>query len=379
MTPTHVWRIIRAATTLRASEVPEETVPLLASSGRVSATDVRAPSSWPPFDVSALDGYALKGPGTTFRIKGFLEPLAPEAPVMKKGEALFVATGGRIPSMARFVRRESVKESDDGLSVLSPLDERRLWKRGYWINKGTRIVSRGEVIGPSAIESLALARITKVHVIRRPSVAILTTGDELKKGRVPDSNKYLLASLAERDGAAILHLATAGDSETEIAQSVAACEGADLLLITGGTSRGKRDLTYGALEGLEADFLLRQPPFLPGRTMAFGRARGSLFFVLPGNPRALRTLYELFVGHALRMLCGRRDMRWKTGTFILEEGVEKGRGTTLFVPVRISWKEDTVARVYGGRPDGFAVIGRDLTRVFSGEKVRVVWREKEYQ
>ena len=379
MTPTHVWRIIRAAATFGGLQAPEETVSLLASSGRVSATDVRAPSSWPPFDVSALDGYALKGPGTTFRIKGFLEPLAPETPALKKGEALFVATGGRIPPTARFVRRESVKESDDGLSVLSPLDERRLWKRGYWINKGTRIVSRGEVIGPSAIESLALARIMEVRVIRRPSVAILTTGDELKKGRVPDSNKYLLASLAERDGAAISHLATAGDSETEIAEGVAACEGADLLLITGGTSRGKRDLTYGALEGLEADFLLRQPPFLPGKTMAFGKARGSLFFVLPGNPKALRTLYELFVGHALRMLSGRRDMRWKTGTFILEEGVEKERGTILFMPVRISWKEDTVTRVYGGRPDGFAVIGRDLTRVLSGEKVRVVWREKEYQ
>ena len=379
MTPTHAWRIIGAAATLRVSRVPEETVPLLASSGRVSATDVRAPSSWPPFDVSALDGYALKGPGTTFRIKGFLEPLAPEAPVVKKGEALFVATGGRIPPGARFVRRESVEESDDGLSVLSPLDERRLWKRGYWINKGTRIASRGKVIGPSAIESLALARIMEVRVIRRPSVAILTTGDELKKGRVPDSNKYLLASLAARDGAAISRLATAGDSETEIVQSVAACEGVDLLLITGGTSRGKGDLTYGALEGLEADFLLRQPPFLPGKTMAFGKARGSLFFVLPGNPKALRTLYELFVGHALRMLSGRGDMRWKTGTFILEEGVEKERGTILFMPVRISWKEDTVTRVYGGRPDGFAVIGRDLARVLSGEKVRVVWREKEYQ
>jgi molybdopterin molybdotransferase len=376
MTLKGAWKAIGNAT----KALSEEKVPLLEALGRVSSRPVAAPLSLPASAVSGLDGYAVKGEGTEFRVKGVLGPFASNPAPLKKGEAVFVSTGAPIPPGTRFVRREKIAtEGEAFITVESEGDDRKLWPRGSWMKKGRRIVNQGDVIGPTGIESLALARKKEIGVFRRPSVVLLTTGDELAKGRIPDSNRYLLASLCMRDGALIGGFDTAGDSGAQIREKIETLGArGELLLITGGTSKGRKDLTYPALEDLKSEFLVRRPPFNPGGTLAFGRMGRLLFFVLPGNPKALVTLYELFVKSCLLRFSGRPDWRPRATRVVLEQGLE-GRGEkTLFIPVKVSSGEGRIKELYSDEPDAIAVVDGGRKWAHAGQKVEVVWHRKVY-
>ena len=374
MTLKGAWKAMETAT----KAVPEENASLLSALGRVSAAHISVPLSVPAFAVSALDGYSVKGRGREFRLKDFIEPFSPDPVSLNRGEAAFVATGAPIPPGTRFVRREKTTEGEGLIIVPAEGDDRKVWPRGCWIKRGTGIVRRGEAIRPSTVESLALVKREEIRIFRKPSVTILTTGDELKKGRIPDSNRYLLASLSQRDGAEIAGFETAGDTDAEIREKIEALHHSDLLLITGGTSKGRKDFTYRALEDLKGMFLVRRPPFRPGQTMAFGKMDRLLFFILPGNPKALVTLYELFVRSCLFKLSGRRKWRPTISRFILKDGVEKRGENVLFVPVRLSLRESSIEELYSNEPDGIAIIDRGAKRVEAGQTVEVVWHERKY-
>ncbi len=283
----------------------EETIPLLDALGRVSARSLIARRPMPPFDVSALDGYAVRGAGTDFRTRGSLEPLGETPLPLKEGEAVFVPTGGRFPRGSRFAAREHVAEKADAIRVETEADERKVVTRGDWLKKGRRLIDRGDVIGPAAMGLLALGGHEALRVFRKPAVALIATGSELKKGGGTDSNKFLLAGLVQRDGGSIAGLHTVDDDEEEIRRAMRESPGARLFILTGGTAKGKKDLTKQAVRRMRFRFLLDSPPIQPGKTMAFGRKGPQLFFILPGNPKAVESLYELFVKRALLGMAGR--------------------------------------------------------------------------
>lgn len=286
-----------------------ETKGVLDTFGRVAACAVKAPRDLPGRNISALDGFVVKGPGRTF-IHAGVQEMGKSPVTVKEGKAVFVPTGAPLPRNGRFVKREHVLEQDGGIiQTKSEGNERKEWERGSWLKKGTRIIEKGQTITASMMGDLSLAGIATLDVYRQASVAIMTTGDELRSGVVPDSNRYLLAGLIQADRGLVRHLPTAPDRLDEMTQTICTASCSDLLVITGGTAMGKKDITREALKGAGATFLIDRPRIDPGRTMAFGVLGEVPFFLLPGNPKSVATLYGLFVRPCLMRLQGVRESR----------------------------------------------------------------------
>jgi molybdopterin molybdotransferase len=359
----------------RVSSVGQEAIPCLKALGRIPARTVKAGRDLPPFDVSALDGFACKGGGKEFVVRASLGPGEKLALRVKPGEAVFVPTGAAIPTKTRFVPVEHVLEKGDRILVGPLNDLRKTWNKGYWIRKTDDVANKGESIRPRTMELLALAGLKEIAVFRKPKVSILSTGNELKKGIVVNSNQYLLTGLAERDGGEVVHLAVAADENQEIGEALSMMKGADLLLVTGGTAKGRKDVTHSSFQACKATFLLEDLPIVPGKTMTFGELDQTPFFILPGNPTALRTLYEIFIKPCLSKLAGRRcSMRF--GKASLPEDIEKEADKILIIPVSLSGSRvPCVKELYVDEPDGFVILERGIKRAAAGEEVEVQWAD----
>ncbi len=355
--------------------VGQEVVPAIRALGRVAARTVKAGRDLPAFDVSALDGFACKGNGKAFTIKAWLGPHEKPALRLAAGEAAFVPTGAAIPANTRFVAVEHVKEGSAGIVVETAADTRKVWKKGHWMRKGDVAISRGQSITPYSMELLALAGAEKIAVFRKPRVSILSTGNELKKGIVPRSNQSLLAGLTEKDGGEVVHTAVAGDDEAEICKELSSIPGTDLLLVTGGTAKGKKDVTRSSFQACGASLLLDALPVVPGKTMPFGKLNEMPFFILPGNPIAVRTLYEVFVRPCLLKLAGRKDSV-RRGKIRVPRDIEKAHRIHL-IPVAISIDGDPQVRALGvDEPDAILILEGRRKRVPAGKEVEVQWTDR---
>ncbi len=145
---------------------------------------------------------------------------------------------------------------------------------------------------------------------------------------------------------------------------------ADLLILTGGTSRGKKDLTRQAMMRSGGRVLLDAPPVVPGKSMTFGRKGITPFFILPGNPMATRTLYEVFVSKGLRAMAGRTARRSRT--LRLPADIDKPGEMITLVPVRIKHRQTAIAEMYPAEPNGFIVLEQGPEHVSAGAMVRVL-------
>jgi molybdopterin molybdotransferase len=367
MTISDIWAIIDRHT----HPLDGEVIPLISTFGRVSVRSLSTDKEMPPFDVSALDGYALNGEGPSFVIEEVLEPFSRIRRRPKAGGAFFVPTGGRLPPASRFVAREHVREEGRTIVVKTKMDETRVVKKGDWLKQGTLLIDGGESITPSAMALLALAGIETVTVHRRPTVAVITTGGELKQGRLIDSNRFLLTGLIHRDGGDLRGCHTADDTEEDILHILSVMGPVDLLILTGGTSKGRMDVTKPAMKRWGGTFCLESPPVLPGKTMAFGRKGDTVFYILPGNPGAVRNVYELFVKRSLFRLAG-RSSRQEECALPLIEAIEKPQGFVTATPVLIKTETSTIQEMRPREPNGFVVLEEDTRSLQPGQRVRVI-------
>ena len=168
-------------------------------------------------------------------------------------------------------------------------------------------------------------------------------------------------------------MAVAGDDEGEIEGALSLMAGADLLLVTGGTAKGKKDLTRSSFQASGATFLLEALPVVPGKTMAFGKLDQALFFILPGNPRALRTLYEVFIRPCVLKLAGRTS-KISIGRASVAENIEKEAHRIRLIPVALSAAGDPhIKELYADEPDGFIILERGAKGGRAGEEVKIQW------
>jgi molybdopterin molybdotransferase len=364
--------------------VGQEIIPSLQALGRVAAQSLKSGRDLPRFDVSALDGFACKGKGELFTVKSALEPGEKVAFRLNPGEAVFVATGAAIPAGTRFLPVEYVREEGSGIRVEEQSGKpkrgeiakvgkmAKIWKKGYWIHKGDPATAKGEAIKPRTMELLALAGLEQIAVYRRPSVSILSTGNELKKGIIPNSNQYLLSGLVKRDGGEVSDALISGDEEEEIVSHIRKMAGADLLLVTGGTAKGKKDMTRSSFESCGATILLQALPIVPGKTMTFGKLHRTPFFILPGNPRALRALYEIFVKPCLVKLAGGAG-KASMGKASIPGDVKVEPQRIHLIPITLSHPgKPTITSLYADEPNGFIILER-TTQVRAGQEVTIQW------
>lgn len=367
MTLSEVWEQID----LHTKPVGTETIPLDSAFGRICARSVSAPSDMPPFDISALDGYAINGKGPSFSVEGILEPFQEPPGRIEEEKAFFIPTGGRLPLVGRFVTRESAREDGNTIEVETPGDERRVVKAGDWLKKGAEVIAGGVPIDPATMASLSLAGHKTVEVYRRPAVAVVTTGNELKQGRLVDSNRFLLTGLVQRDGGVLREFHVADDTDEEIFTVLSALGQIDLLILTGGTSQGRKDLTKEAVKRWGGIFYVESPAISPGKTMALGKRDRTTFCILPGNPKAVRTVYEVFVKRALFRLEARMHTlrEWNLPS---PERLKKLEGVTAITSALLETTVSGLRELHPHEPDAFVLMEGDAGDLREGEKVRVI-------
>ena len=311
----------------RVTPVAEtERVELRGACGRVVAADVTAPVDLPPFDNSAVDGYAVRyvdlqrDGDTRLAIGGRLAAGRGPDMTLKPGQAIRIFTGAAMPAGADTVfMQEDVTVDGGGVIVPKGLklgSNRRL--AGEDVPAGQVVLPAGTVLEPQHIALAAALGITDIDVRRRLTVAIFSTGDEVVEPGSPragaaiyDANRYLLSELLTRLGAVVTDLGILADDPDVLARALrAAAAGHDLVVTSGGVSTGEADHVRGAVERI-GSLVFWRVAIKPGRPVAMGVIRGAdgasaAFVGLPGNPVAVFVTFVRVVKPLLRRLSGAR-------------------------------------------------------------------------
>jgi molybdenum cofactor synthesis domain-containing protein len=316
--------IAAAVTTVDRTEY----VPLLLASGRVLAEAIVAEADVPPFSRAAMDGYAVRAvdtagatvqsPRTLRNIEQVFTGQMPRETV-GPGECSEVATGAPMPTGADAVVmvEETSKAanpnptgSDSGrIQILAIAREgQNIGRQGADIQRGQEVLRPGTLLNASRVGAIAALGKTTVQVYAKPTVAILSTGNEivdpgqpLQPGQIYDINSFTLASVVTEHGGVPVTYRTAADTIEDLSRAVDACLEQDLLVFSGGSSVGERDLVLDVLRA-KGEVLFHGIAVKPGKPTAFGRVRGKLAFGMPGYPTScLSNAYILLVPVLRRM------------------------------------------------------------------------------
>ncbi|HEX8391277.1 MAG TPA: gephyrin-like molybdotransferase Glp [Longimicrobium sp.] len=385
--------------------LPLETRPLLDALGRVLAEDVISPVALPPWDNSAMDGFAVRAED----VRG----ASPSSPVVLRvvddvpaghfalrpvgpGEAIRIMTGAPLPAGADGVIRvehtdggTAIGTADGRVAIRSDADaERNVRPRGEDVRPGDTVLRAGDVLTPGSLAVAAGAGRASLSVIRRPRVAVLASGDELvpveefgeviAARRIVSTNSYALAAQLAEAGMEARVLGIARDTPASLREHLAAAEGCDALITTAGISVGEHDHVVGVMEELRTEVAFWRVRIRPGSAMAFGRVGGLggiPWFGLPGNPVSTMATFALFVRPALLRMAGHARVHLP-GIRATFDGTFAARGELMNFPrVRLHRGEDDAwtASLTGGQGSGMAssmAAADGLAIVDAGREVR---------
>jgi molybdopterin molybdotransferase len=303
---------------------PAERVAILDALGRALARDVVAAIDVPHFTRAAMDGYAVAAADTFgssesqpayLTLRGAVAMGAAPDGRVAPGEAMRIATGGMLPYGAdAVVMWEHTRESGDLLEVTRPVAPgEHLVTVGEDVREGERVLDAGRVLRPADIGLLAGLGVTRIEVARRPRVAIVSTGDELVApeetpgpGQVRNVNQYSLGAWVRQTGCEPVLLGRVRDDAGEILERLReGTAGSDLVLVSGGSSAGARDLTRAVVERLgEPGLLFHGIAVRPGKPTVVGAHRGVPVFGLPGHPISAMVIFLVLVRPVLERMLG---------------------------------------------------------------------------
>jgi molybdopterin molybdotransferase len=351
-----------------------ERVALGSASGRVLAEDLAARLTQPPFDASAMDGYAVRGEDVaalpaTLRLIGVAAAGAGFDGQVGRGEAVRIFTGAPVPQGAdTIVIQENAEESHGVVTAKEAEPGRHIRRRGQDFKEGEVLLAAGTRLGPRELMLAAAMNHAELPVRRKPKVAILATGDEvvppgseLGKDQIVSSVPIGLATLIERTGGEAMSLGIAKDDANSLVTLAHAGSAADILVTIGGASVGERDLVASALAsaGLEIDFW--RIAMRPGKPLLFGRLGGQRVLGLPGNPvSALVSAYVLLVPMLEHML-GVAGKARPLSDAVLGEPLEANGPRQHYLRARSEWREDGT-RVVRPMPSQDSSLVADLAR-----------------
>ena len=349
-----------------------EDVELDQALGRVLGEEVRSDTDLPRFDRSAMDGYAVRAADVaqtpaTLTVVGQVRAGQDPTLVLEAGQAVQIMTGATVPRGAdavQQVERTRALESGRRVEILAAVEPgANIARQGSEVRVGDRVLQGGETLDPAALAVLATVGKGRVRVGRRPTVAVLVTGDELVDvweapgtGRIRNSNGPALAAQARWAGADVRSLGVVPDQSDRIAAAVRAGFESDVLVISGGVSEGVFDLVEDVLERFDVDVLFDKVAIKPGAPLVFGRRGDKLVFGLPGNPVSAQVTFDVFVRAALLRMQGARVVARPTLTVELEEAASNRSGRKAHLPARV-------------RPDQGRLLARPIRSQGSGDLV----------
>ena len=378
---------------------PVETVVLGQARRRILAEDVTADRDAPPFHRATRDGYAVRSADVA------------AAPVWLEclGEAragrpwlgdlsgrpracVEIMTGAPLPEGAdAVVMVEHTRAEGSRVEVLRAVAaNENVVRRGSEAQAGSRVLAHGRRLGAGETGLLASVGRTQVRVFRRPTAAILSTGDEVVPTdatpewfQIRNSNAVTLAAQVEAAGGVSRILGIAPDKIDRLRESINEGLKSDLLLLSGGVSAGKYDFVENVLAELGAEFYFQGVAIRPGKPLVFGRACEKFFFGLPGNPVSTYVTFELFARLALEMLAGAEP---EAPVFLrarLARPLEQRTGLTTFMPARVeAVSGDPVVNLIGWQGSGdlvgvaaancFLVVRPNQTELAEGDWVDVL-------
>jgi molybdopterin molybdotransferase len=292
----------------------DEDVAVSDALGRVLATDLTSELAVPPFDSSAMDGFAvIAGPEGELRVVAEARAGHPADRPVQAGEAIAISTGAAVPEGATAVIPvERTEPAGDIVRVEASEPGANIRRAGEDVAAGDVVLHAGDVLAPAALGVAASVGRAVVRCTRRPRVALLVTGDELTEpgeplapGGIYSSNGYALAGQVERAGAELVLRERVGDTAEATRSAIGtALDGADVLVISGGVSVGPHDHVKAALTALGVEERFWGVSLRPGKPTWFGTRGDRLAFGLPGNPVSAMVTFQLFVRPALAALQG---------------------------------------------------------------------------
>ena len=394
-TPSEVFELVRSR--FGPLEAPAELVSLNNAAGRVLSCDITAEEHVPGFDRSTVDGYAVIAHDTfgcsdaipaVLTLSGEVLMGQPACAALTPGTCIAVSTGGDLPEGANaVVMLEHTEDYGDGLvGVTSPAAPgNNIIFKGDDVSPGQKILAAGTVLCPHDIGILAALGRIDVGVRKAPLVGIISTGDELvepsavpKRGQVRDANAPLLTAAVHAAGAEAQNFGIVRDDETALRETLLRAAGrCDIVLISGGSSAGMRDLTARVIESA-GQMLMHGIAMKPGKPTILGSIDGKPVWGLPGHPVAAYFVTELFVKPLIARLMGAQSKQF-TATAHIGEAISSNHGRAEYIAVvldgniarPIRAKSGLIASLSGA--DGYICVPRDCEGLPKGAAVTVTY------
>jgi molybdopterin molybdotransferase len=330
-----------------------ERVPLESASGRVLAEDLAARVTQPPFDASAMDGYAVRAKDVavlpaTLRLIGVSAAGTGFDGEVGEGETVRIFTGAPVPQGADTIVIQEDAEQSHGVVTAKKVElHAHIRPRGQDFKEGETLLTGGTRLGPCELMLAAAMNHAEVPVRRKPKVAILATGDEvvpvgseLGKDQIVSSVPIGLATLIEKAGGQAMQLGIAKDDPKSLVTLARAGSAADVLVTVGGASVGERDLVASALksEGLEIDFW--KIAMRPGKPLLYGRLGHQRVLSLPGNPVSALITAHVFLVPMLQAMLGLTTRALPLPEAVLGEALAANGPREHYMRARSEWRED---------------------------------------
>lgn len=338
--------------------------------GLVLAADVVATEQVPPFDNTAVDGYAVVAADTVDAATDSLDlPVVAEVPagahtsrVLRPGEAIRIMTGAPLPAGADAVVMVENTEplDDDRVRINERVEPGTAVRRaGDDVQPGDLLFEAGTVVTAAVVGVLASVNARRVLVHPRVRVAVMSTGDELvedgrplRPGEIRESNRRMLAALLRETGCEVVDMGTVRDDETALEHALHQAAGCDAIVTSGGVSMGDYDVVKAVL-GKVADMNWMQIAIKPAKPFAFGRIDGVPIFGLPGNPVSSLVSFEMLARPALRRMMGHRKLARPSHVAITDHAFDRrSDGKVHLVRVWAEFADDGRCHVRAGSAQG---------------------------
>jgi molybdopterin molybdotransferase len=356
---------------------------------RILAQDVESMIDMPPFDKSAMDGYAVNSEDNSmrFQVMEIISAGIIPANKIKKGQCAKIMTGGVVPQGAnQVVKREVTVEEDGFMRIVDEDPNRNICLRGEDVKAGDVVLKKGVRIRAQEIGVLASMGLSVLNVYRRPVVCILSTGSELVEpgnhlamGQIYNSNSYSLAAQVSKVGAVANPSGIVPDSITDIKATLEnVLKSSDLVMLSGGVSMGDFDYVPGILNDLGFTLHFEKVSIKPGKPTVFATRKQDVVFGIPGNPVSTFVVFEIFIKPLLYRMMG-HDYKPVLIPVVLKSDIRRKRAArTSFVPVHWAGGQVEPLPYHGSahfhalsKANGLICIPKGVTEILGGSRIDV--------
>ncbi len=367
--------------------------------GSVLGEEIWTDREYPPFDRSTRDGYAVRSgefkPGAKIRCIGEIKAGDVVRESLQPGTCIQIMTGAAVPAGADAVVmiEHTTRERELVLTDLEARAGQNIIPRGSEAKSGEKILERGTRLGYAELALAAQVGATRLRCVKRPRIAILSTGDEVvsveeRPGefQIRNSNSVSLAAQIRLAGGEPMVIGNAADETADLSEKIERGLKEDVLVLSGGVSMGKYDLVESVLKALGAEFFFDAVAIRPGKPVVFGCCKGKPVFGLPGNPVSTMVTFQLFVEPAIALLSGAEAPALPFVEASLAKGLNEKPGLAHFLPARLSWSESAPqvkALKWQGSGDiaalakanCFLLVPAERQKIEAGERVSLLVRK----